>query len=215
LRQYQGGYEKNKVSGKRLMRVKAYAVKILYCVCFLRYTFLRFDMIDEKTIDGLREYIKDHYIAHIPSIAGVRGIGIGIVNTSAVSFRAASEEAAEYIKARKTSDDFAHALDRKRKEQGLTPAQLYKRANIDRRQYSRFMGPEGRHPSMNTVICFGLALRLSREEFDELLRTAGYALSRSSSRDVCIMYCLEKGIYDSSDVNALLFAVGISPLARE
>jgi hypothetical protein len=29
------------------------------------------------------------------------------------------------------------------------------------------------------------------------------------------MYCLENGIYDIDEVNALLFAIGIEPLTRE
>jgi hypothetical protein len=77
------------------------------------------------------------------------------------------------------------------------------------------MGPEGRHPSMNTVISFALALRLDRAEFDKFLQTASYSLSNASTRDVCIMYCIEKSIYDIDEVNALLFAVGIEPLSRE
>jgi len=77
------------------------------------------------------------------------------------------------------------------------------------------MGPEGRHPSMNTVISFALALRLERKDFDELLQIAGYSLSNSSSRDVCVMYCLEKKIFDIDEVNALLFAIGIEPLSRD
>ena len=68
---------------------------------------------------------------------------------------------------------------------------------------------------MNTAISFALALRLERAEFDDLLQTAGYALSNSSSRDVCILYCLEKSIYDINDVNALLFAIGVEPLTRD
>ncbi|MDR3266956.1 MAG: hypothetical protein LBT24_05230 [Tannerella sp.] len=43
----------------------------------------------------------------------------------------------------------------------------------------------------------------------------GYALSHSSSRDVCIMYCLEKDIHDVEEVNMLLFEIGIEPLTRE
>jgi hypothetical protein len=77
------------------------------------------------------------------------------------------------------------------------------------------MGPEGRHPSKNTVISFALALRLDRGEFDEFLKTAGYSLSNTSSRDVCIMFCIEKGQYDIDKVNAVLFAVGIEPLSRD
>ena len=65
------------------------------------------------------------------------------------------------------------------------------------------------------MLSFALALRLDRAEFDRFLQTAGYSLSNSSTRDVCIMYCLEKSIYDIDEVNALLFAVGIEPLSRE
>ena len=194
-------------------------------------------MIDEKIIEGLREYIKDHYIP-----AGNSGISVSTsigaesycysicrVHAKALreeressealyedaSFRKTSDEASEYIKKHRKPGGFAHTLDRLRNEKRLSPAELYKSANIDRRQYSRFMGPEGRHPSMNTVLSFAIALRLDRSEFDEFLQTAGYSLSDSSTRDVCIMYCLEKGIYDIDEVNALLFAVGIEPLSRE
>jgi len=181
-------------------------------------------MINEKIIAGLREYLLNHYtpieeksfsyadktIARMPEVHC-----LAVFLAEPVDFRDISDEAAEYIKKNKKPEGFAHVLDKKRKEKGLKAAELYKRANIDRRQYSRFMGPERRHPSVNTVISFALALRLEREEFDEFLQTAGYALSNSSSRDVCIMYCLENSIYDIDEVNALLFAIGIAPLTRE
>jgi len=180
-------------------------------------------MIDEKIIDDLREYLKDHYIPSNVLMAPEIVHPIGAVSLfSRKKFieevrclRGISDDASEYIKKHRKPGGFAHALDQKRKEKGLTPAELYKKANVDRRQYSRFMGPEGRHPSMNTVISFALALRLERQEFDELLKTAGYTLSNSSTRDVCIMYCLEKNIFDIDEVNALLFAIGIEPLTRE
>ena len=182
-------------------------------------------MIDEKIIDSLREYLKDHYIPKEDVTISSSGLSSGNLRikyfchadclAKPTSLREMSDDAMDYIKKNKKSGGFSHALDKKRKEKGLTPAELYKRANVDRRQYSRFMGPEGRHPSMNTVISFALALRLERQEFDEFLQTAGYALSTSSSRDVCIMYCLENSIYDIDDVNALLFAIGIAPLTKE
>jgi hypothetical protein len=181
-------------------------------------------MIDEKIIADLREYLKDHYIPQhvcmVSEFAQPIGADFSLFKENRIAkkirrFRDVSDDASEYIKKHKKPGGFAHALDRKRKEKGLTPAELYKKANVDRRQYSRFMGPEGRHPSMNTVISFALALRLERQEFDELLQTAGYTLSSSSTRDVCIMYCLEKNIYDIDEVNALLFAIGVEPLTRE
>jgi hypothetical protein len=177
-------------------------------------------MIDEKAIEGLREYLKDRYI---PSLASpVEKYAAEAIVSACLScelkepsFRDFSDDVSEYIKKNKKPGSFAHALDRKREEKGLSPSELYKKANIDRRLYSRFMGPEGRHPSKNTVISFALALCLERQAFDELLQTAGFALSNTSSRDVCIMYCLENSIYDIDDVNALLFAIGLEPLTRE
>ena len=195
-------------------------------------------MIDEGIIEGLREYLKDHYVPAAQNLS----LSIGAARTTGVSalmllreesgieafdacygrtvyrkdsFRDISDDASDYIKKHRKPGGFAHALDRIREEKSLSPAQLYKKANVDRRLYSRLMGPEGRHPSMNTVISFALALQLERGEFDELLQMAGYALSNSSSRDVCILYCLEKGVYDIDDVNALLFAIGIEPLTRD
>jgi hypothetical protein len=194
----------------------------------LVYYFLEKTMIDEKIIDELREYIKDHYVPprlSLSFVAGVASTSGGLAKatgtarllrkTTDTPFRDESNEVSAYIKEHRTPGDFAHALEKMREQKGLSPAELYKRAGVDRRQYSRFMGPEGRHPSMKTTISFALALRPNREEFDELLQTAGYTLSFSSSRDVCIMYCLEKNIYDVEEVNALLFALGLDPLARE
>jgi transcriptional regulator with XRE-family HTH domain len=180
-------------------------------------------MINGKIIEALREYLKDHYFPPIMEFQTQIGAEEEVECCCCLeapvfrefSLRDFSDDASDYIKTHREPEDFAHALDRLRKEKRLTPAELYKRANVDRRQYSRFMGPEGRHPSMNTAISFALALRLDRQEFDKFLKTAGYALSKSSSRDVCIMFCIEKGIYEINEVNALLFAVGIDPLTRD
>jgi len=193
-------------------------------------------MIDEKIIDDLREYLKNHYVPSVLEESECLEFNRPYMTRTSVgrepaSFESAcnepagvkkhsvfyniSEDAEDYIKKNRKPGGFAHALEKKRKEKALTPAELYKKANIDRRQYSRLMGPEGRHPSMNTAISFALALRLDRQEFDELLQTAGYALSNTSNRDVCIMYCLEKSIYDINDVNTLLFTIGIASLTRE
>jgi transcriptional regulator with XRE-family HTH domain len=178
-------------------------------------------MIDEKVIEGLREYLKDHYIPPHGMADSLSAIPLSTIShicgnafaRIAPPFRSISDEATEYIKRNRKPGGFSHALERKRKEKGLTPAEIYKRANVDRRQYSKYMGPGKKHPSMATVIKFALALRLPQSEFDEFLQTAGYSLSNASSRDVCVMYCLEKSVYDIEEVNALLFAIGIEPLS--
>ena len=188
-------------------------------------------MIDEKIIEGLREYLKDHYtpphgFSGILIANAVSGAGFGAISNIPLtkgnkaakkvkSLRNICDDASEYIQKNKKPGGFSHTLDLKRKEKGLTPAELYKRACVDRRQYSKYMGPEGKRPSKNTVICFALALKLERAEFDNFLQTAGYSLSNESSRDVCIMYCLEIGYYDITDINLLLFGVGIEPLSKD
>jgi len=175
-------------------------------------------MIDEKVIECLREYLKDHYTplhGLVGSLPIGSAIGILVPPINVKTLRNISDEASEYIQKHRKPGGFSHALDRKRKEKGMSPAELYKRANVDRRQYSKYMGPEGKHPSVNTVISFALALRLERPEYDEFLQTAGYTLSNASSRDVCIMFCLENGYYDIAEVNILLFAAGIEPLSRD
>ena len=210
--------------------------------------YIKVNMIDEKLIDGLREYLKTH---HVPSIElqdtampvmadacaeficeeseplnysrhseklkfeELHSVKLQFEKPKPIMLGSISRQASDYIKKNRKPGGFPYALDEKRKEKNLSPAELYKKANVDRRLYSRLMGPEGRHPSMNTVISFAFALKLERQEFDELLQTAGFALSNSSSRDVCVMYCLEKGIYNIDDVNALLFAIGIDPLTRD
>jgi hypothetical protein len=193
-------------------------------------------MFQEKIKNELREYIKDHYIperisavsdmssvfacaiapaCESSNVKGILGTA-GLFGKSKISpFRDEAEEVSEYIKAHKNSGDFAHTLERMREQKELSAAELYKSACVDRRQYSRLLGPEGRHPSMKTAMSFALALKLDRAEFDELLQAAGYALRCSSTRDVCIMFCVEKGIYDIEEVDALLFELGCEPLVRE
>jgi hypothetical protein len=176
-------------------------------------------MINEELIARLREYLKDHYAPAL-SAPAIRALAGGItampdVKAKQFSFRALTDEVSEYIKENATNEDFAHALENLRIEKGLKPAELYKRANITRQQYSRLLGPENRHPSKNTAISFGIALRLNRREFDDFLNKAGYSLSASSVRDVCVMFCIENNVYDIDNVNALLFELGVNPLSRE
>jgi hypothetical protein len=174
-------------------------------------------MIDEKVIEGLEKYLKKHYIpshglpndVRVALISSFGRSGCGLLTSQNFS------EASEYINKHRELEDFARTLDKKREEKGLTPPELYKKANIDKRLYSRLMGPEPGHPSKNTAISFAFALRLDRQEFDYILQTAGYALSISSERDLCFMFCLEEGIYSIFDVDELLLKKGFETLLRD
>jgi hypothetical protein len=118
-----------------------------------------------------------------------------------------------YIENQKNKETFSVMLNRFREERKLEAPELYKAADIDRKLYSRIMGERDYKPSKNTVISFGLALKLSDSDMDALLESAGYALSRSVIFDLVISFCLENMIYSIPDVNALLLARN-EPLLR-
>ncbi|MGN0778572.1 MAG: macro domain-containing protein [Aristaeellaceae bacterium] len=95
---------------------------------------------------------------------------------------------------------------------GEKDSTIYKRANVDRRLFSKIRTNPHYQPGKATVLAFCLALQLSREAADMLLRKAGYALTRSSRLDLAVEYCLNHGIYDVYQVNVALFELDLPPL---
>jgi hypothetical protein len=111
-------------------------------------------------------------------------------------------------------ESFAYALEKQREEKQLKPAELYKRAWIDKRLYSKILATGNYKPKKETAIAFGLALHLSITEFNDFLKTAGYILSDSSVSDLVVRFCVEHELWNIADVNALLFQTGGKVLCR-
>ena len=86
-------------------------------------------------------------------------------------------------------------------EKGIKDSTVYKRADIDRRLFSKIRSDEDYHPAKNTAIRLCLALELNIAETERLLESAGYCLSLSSTTDLVIRYCIEHKIYDIISVN--------------
>jgi hypothetical protein len=87
---------------------------------------------------------------------------------------------------------------------GKKDSDVYKRAQMDRRLFSRIRSVKAYVPAKKTVLSLCLALELSREDADLLLASAGYSLSCASDFDLIVAFCIERKVYDFISINEVL-----------
>lgn len=150
--------------------------------------------------------------AYIPP-SSVMGVPAGTVKIP--DFLKKDRERSELDKVlAKKEESFSEMLLRMIDEKGLKDSDVYKRANIDRRLFSKIRGDVDYVPSKKTAISFGLALQLEMDEVKTLLATAGYTLSASSRFDLIIMYLIETKEYNIHFANIVLDDYGEGTLSR-
>ena len=179
---------------------------MVYLVIFDRKTY----EIGDKLYSDIKSYIDDQYVdEHSDSLSLQRARFVGFENTclreGSVPLSSAEQKSIlDWLS--DIDESFSEMLLRKIDESGMSDAECYKKANIDRKLFSKIRSDKLYKPSKPTVIAFALALELSLEEMQDMLAKAGFTLSHSSKFDLIIEYFVKVGNYNVYEINEALFA---------
>ena len=110
-----------------------------------------------------------------------------------------------YIDKNKDDNKFQKLLFKYIDDKGLKDSDVYNKAYVDRRLFSKIRSNEKYHPSKETVIALAASLQLTIDELDELLGSASYYLPKNNKFDLIIRFCFEKKIYDVDIINEFLY----------
>ncbi len=183
----------------------------VYLVIFDRAAF----QISSKLFSAIQEYIDDHYVEQHQNLRGFSTRRMKATREWAPMAAPQATKAVSLDDALKGIDEsFSEMLLRKIDEKGMTDAQCYKKANIDRKLFSKIRSDKHYKPSKPTVLAFAIALELPLAETREMLMKAGFALSRSNKFDIIVEFFIQNGMYDIYEINEALFAFDQSLLGR-
>lgn len=180
----------------------------VYLVIFDRVSFA----VGKELLGAVESYIDEHYVDTHP---------VSRRNLLEVEYQAMDGammappliQAAPMAAAPQALDDLMERLDepfnttllRLIDAKGMTDTEVYKRANIDRKLFSKIRTGKGYTPSKRTILALAIALKLTLPETDDLLERAGYALSHSQKFDVIVEFFIVSGKYDIFEINQVLF----------
>ena len=161
--------------------------------------------IDIKLKAGLDQYIRKYYLPKKDDKKEVTGGG-RYLPKEVVPSKAKEYDFDELI--RELGETFHEMLFRVIGEKNMDEAEVYKKAHVDRRLFSKIRNNPAYHPKKNTVLAIAVALQLDLKETEELLAKAEYAFSPSSKSDLIIRFFIENGIYDVQTINLALYEYG-------
>ena len=176
----------------------------VYIVIFSRTAY----QISSKLFADIAEYVDDHYVdAHTDS-QRERLRRRGVVESRMLTAYEDAPVAASGLDEALAHLDagFSETLLKLIDRSGKKDSEIYKKANVDRKLFSKIRNNPDYKPSKATAIAFAIALELNLDETRDLVARAGYALSASSKFDVIIEYFIRQKKYDIFEINEALFA---------
>lgn len=197
------GYPKDKALQVAVDEISSFLFEndmTVYIVVFDQKSF----NISQKLVSDIREYIDERYVEKHAAMESIR---LTMMPPMAVSDTASKESLDGLDNALKQIDEsFSQMLLRKIDEKGMADSECYKKANVDRKLFSKIRSDIHYKTSKNTAIAFAIALELDLDETKELLMKAGFALSHSNKFDIIIEYFIVNGNYNIFEINEVLFA---------
>lgn len=197
------GYPKDKALQVAVDEISSFLFEndmTVYIVVFDQKSF----NISQKLVSDIREYIDERYVEKHAAMESIR---LKMMPPMAVSDTASKKSLDSLDDALKQIDEsFSQMLLRKIDEKGMTDSECYKKANVDRKLFSKIRSSIHYKTSKNTAIAFAIALELDLDETKELLMKAGFALSHSNKFDIIIEYFIVNGNYNIFEINEVLFA---------
>ena len=173
----------------------------VYLVIFDRAAYT----IGSKRFADIAAYIDDRYVTeHTAPGEAYRQSVLFAPPMAAEPCRAVPEGLNQALN--RLDESFSQMLLRKIDERGMTDAQCYKKANIDRKLFSKIRSDIHYKPSKPTAMAFAVALELPLWEARELLSKAGFAFSHASKFDIIVEYFIAHGNYNIFEINEALFA---------
>ena len=177
----------------------------VYIVIFSRTAY----QISSKLFADIAEYVDDHYVDVHTDSQRERLRRMSVLESRTLSADAAAAPMAvgglDSLLAH-LDVGFSETLLKLIDRSGKKDSEIYKKANVDRKLFSKIRNNPDYKPSKATAIAFAIALELNLDETRNLVARAGYALSASSKFDVIIEYFIRQKKYDIFEINEVLFA---------